>query len=276
MARATTARPMRASARARRWSREPAFRALARTGLVARAVIYLLIGWIAVLVAVGHTTRKPNQEGALQLLAGKPYGSIALWLLAIGFAGYALWRLSEAAFGVAGEGHGAGPRAKSLARAVVYAFLCYLTFQVIGHAAGNETRKQQDLTASVMRDPGGRWLVAIIGLIIVVVGAMLIVQGVRRRFMKYLMTSQMSARVRRVVQWLGQIGVTARGVVFAIVGALLVDAAVTFKASKSGGLDKALLTLRGEPFGEVLLLLAALGLVIFGVYGLAEARWRKV
>jgi amino acid transporter len=276
MARATTSRPMRASARARRWSRTPAFRALARIGLAARAVIYLLIGWIAILVAVGHSARRPNQEGALQLLAGKPYGGISLWLLGIGFAGYALWRLSEAAFGVHGEGTGAGPRAKSLARAVVYAFLSFLTFQVIAHAAGNETRKQQDLTASMMRHPGGQWLVAIIGLIIVVAGVTLIAQGLRRTFMKYLMTSRMSRKVRRVVERLGQIGVTARGVVFAISGALVVDAAVTFNPSKSGGLDKALLTLRGEPFGEFLLLLAAVGLVIFGVYGLAEARWRKV
>lgn len=276
MARATTVRSRRASAHARRWSQTPAFRALVRTGLVARAVIYLLIGWIAILVAIGHSTRRPNQEGALQLLAGKPYGSVSLWLLGIGFAGYALWRLSEAAFGVIGEGNGAGPRIKSLVRALVYAFLCYLTFQVTAHAAGNETRKQQDMTASVMRHPAGQWLVAIVGLIIVVVGAMLIAQGLRRTFMKYLMTSRMSAKVRRVVERLGQIGVTARGVVFALVGVLVVDAAVTFRPSKSGGLDKALLTLRGEPFGEFLLLLAAIGLVIFGVYGLAEARWRKV
>ena len=257
-------------------SQGPGFRALARSGLVARAAIYLLIGWIAVLVAVGDTTRKPNQEGALHLLAGKPYGSISLWLLGIGFAGYALWRLSEAAFGVTGEGNAAGPRAKSLARAVVYAFLCYLTFQVIAHAAGDQTRQQQDLTASVMRHPGGQWLVAIVGLVVVAAGVMLIVEGVRCRFMKYLMTSRMSASARRVVQRLGQIGVTARGLVFAIVGALVVDAAVTFRPSKSGGLDKALLTLRGEPFGDFLLLLVAVGLVIFGAYGLAEARWRKV
>lgn len=181
MARATTQRPTRASARARHWSRTPAFRALARTGLVARAVIYLLIGWVAILLAVGHSTHQPNQEGALQLLAGKPYGDVSLWLLGIGFAGYALWRLSEAAFGVAGEGNGAGPRAKSGVRALVYAFLCYLTFKVIAHAAGNETRKQQDMTASVMRHPGGQWLVAIIGLVIVAVGVALIAQGRARR-----------------------------------------------------------------------------------------------
>src|SRR5215472_17039285 len=142
MARATTARPRRVTARARRLPQGPGFRALARSGLVARAAIYLLIGWIAVLVAVGDTTRKPNQEGALHLLAGKPYGSISLWLLGIGFAGYALWRLSEAAFGVTGEGNGAGPRLKSLARGVIYAFFAYLTFQIIAGTAGNQSRKQ--------------------------------------------------------------------------------------------------------------------------------------
>ena len=67
----------------------------------------------------------------MQLLAGKPYGLVSLWLLAIGFAGYALWRLSEAAFGVTGEGNGAGPRLKSLVRAVIYAGFAFLTFHVI-------------------------------------------------------------------------------------------------------------------------------------------------
>jgi len=264
------------AASARRASKTPAFHALARVGLVARAVIYMLIGWIAVLVAIGHSGRRPNQEGALQLLAGTPYGRILLWLLAIGFAGYALWRLSEAVYGVTGEGKGAGSRIKSLARAVVYAFFAYLTLTVIKGAASDQTRQQQDVTAIVMHHPGGRWLVAIAGLVIVVVAVTLMVEGIRRQFMKYLMTSRMSAQVRKVVGRLGQIGVTARGFVFAIVGALIVDAAVTFKASKSGGLDKALLTLRNEPFGEYLLLLVAIGLVTFGIYGLAEARWRRV
>ena len=61
------------------------------------------------LVALGQSSREADQQGALQLLAGKPYGLASLWLLAIGFAAYALWRLSEAAFGVAGERPGACP-----------------------------------------------------------------------------------------------------------------------------------------------------------------------
>lgn len=63
---------------------------------------------------------------------------------------------------------------------------------------------------------------------------------------------------------------------FALAGVLIVDAAVTYQPSKAGGIDKALLTLRSQPFGEFLLIITALGLIIFGVYGLCEARWRRV
>ena len=261
---------------ARRAANSPAVPALARAGLVARGIIYVLIGWVAILVAVGQSSREADQEGALQLLAGKPYGMVSLWLLGIGFVGYALWRFSEAAFGVTGEGNGAGPRLKSLLRGLVYAGLAYLTFQVISGAHSSEAAKQQDVTASVMHHAGGRWLVGIVGLIVVIAGVALIAQGIRRRFMRYLETSRMSPRARRIVEWLGVIGTVARGVVSVLVGVLVIDAAVTYSPSKAGGVDKALLTLRDQPFGEFLLLLVAVGLIIFGIYGLCEARWRRV
>jgi hypothetical protein len=267
----------RAAGTARRASDSPAARALARAGLTARGVLYILIGWVAVLVALGQSSHHADQQGALQLLVGQPYGLVSLWLLGIGFAGYALWRLSEAAFGVTGEGNGAGPRLKSLVRAVIYAFFAYLTFKIIsGSGSGSQTRKQQDLTASVMHHPGGQWLVGIVGLAIVIAGLVLVAEGVRRKFLKYLQLSRMSPRTRRIVEWLGVIGTAARGAVFALAGVLVIEAAVTYHPSKAGGIDKALLTLRNQPFGEFLLILAALGLIIFGVYSLCEARWRRV
>jgi hypothetical protein len=261
---------------ARQASDSPAAHFLARAGLTARGVIYILVGWVAVLVALGQSSREADQQGALQLLAGKPYGLVSLWLLAIGFAGYALWRLSEAAFGVTGDRPGAGPRLKSLARAVIYAGLCYLTFTVIAGKSRSQAGRQQDVTASAMQHTPGRVLVGVVGLIIVACGIALVVEGARKKFMKYLETARMSARTRRAVQLLGMTGTIARGLVFALAGVLVIDAAVTHKASESGGIDKALLTLRDQPFGEFLVMLAALGLIIFGAYGLCEARWRKV
>jgi len=261
---------------ARQASRSPAAHFLARAGLTARGVIYILVGGVAVLLALGRSSREADQQGALHLLAGKSYGMVSLWLLAIGFAGYALWRLSEAAFGVTGDGPGAGPRLKSLARAVIYAGLSYLTFTVISGTDRSQRRRQQDVTATAMQHTAGRVLVGVIGLAIVICGIVLVIEGVRKKFMKYLQTAKMSARMRKVVKVLGTTGTIARGLVFALAGVLVVAAAVTHKAAESGGIDKALQTLRNQPFGEFLTLAAALGLVIFGVYGLCEARWRKV
>jgi hypothetical protein len=260
---------------ARQASDSPGAHFLARAGLAARGFIYILVGWVAALVALGHSSREADQSGALQLLAGTSYGLVSLWLLGIGFAAYALWRLSEAAFGVSGE-PGAGPRLKSLGRAVVYAVLCYLTFTVIAGTARSQSGRQQDMTAIAMQHPAGRVLVGAIGLAVVVVGIALVVEGARKKFMKHLMTARMSVRMRRVVKLLGMTGSIARGTVFALAGVLVIDAAITHNASESGGIDKALLTLRDQPFGEILMLLAALGLLIFGAYGLCEARWRKV
>ena len=261
---------------ARRASRSRPAQWLARLGLTARGVLYILIGVVAILVAIGQRAHEADQAGALQLLAGQPYGVVALWLLFLGFTGYALWRLSEAAFGVTGEGNGAGPRLKSLARAVPYAIFAYLTIKVITGKKASQASQQKDTTATIMHHTGGRWLVGIVGLGIVIVGVALVVEGIRRKFMKYLRTYEMSPRTRRAIEKLGMIGTTARGLVFALVGVLVIDAAVQFKPSRAGGLDKALLTLRNQPFGEFLLILAAIGLLAFGVYGLAEARWRQV
>ena len=132
-----------------------------------------------------------------------------------------------------GDGNGAAARLKSLGRAAIYAGFAYLTLKVISGTQGSQSRQQQDVTAKVMQHPGGRWLVGIVGLIIVLIGLVLISEGIRRKFMKYLRTSQLSPTTKRVVTWLGVIGTVARGVVFGLV-------AVVAHARKSfgGGLSE--------------------------------------
>jgi Domain of Unknown Function (DUF1206) len=262
--------------RARRARESRAARVVARAGLTARGIIYLLIGWIAVLVALGRSSREADQQGALQLLASKPYGSVSLWLLGIGFAAYALWRLSEAAYGVTGEGKAFRPRLDSLSVAVIYAGLAFLTLAMIAGSQGGPPNQAQDLTDTVMQHPGGRWLVGIAGVVVIIVGLDFISLGYRQTFMKYLLTSQMRRRTRHIVRALGIIGTVARGLVVAVFGILVVDAAVSHDSAKVGGVDNALLALRDEPFGPVVLLLVASGLFVFGVYALCEARWRRV
>lgn len=263
-------------ARARRASSSSATQWLGRAGLAARGIIYILMGVVAVLVAIGHSSHPADQQGALQLLAAQPYGLVALVLLALGFIAYALWQLSQAAFGVTGEDDSAMQRLKAAGIAVAYAGLAYLTIKVIIGAEGSQSRQQQDFTATVMRHPFGRWVVGVAGLVVLVAGVIMAIRGFQRKFMKYFQGSPMSATARRVTERLGMIGTIARGLVFALVGGLIIDAAVTHHARHSGGLDKALLTLRHQTAGPYLLLIAAIGLAIFGCYGLCEARWRRV
>jgi hypothetical protein len=261
---------------ARQASNSPAMAAIARFGLAVRGFIYLVIGWIALQIALGHRTQEANQRGALAEVAHQPFGKVLLWVLGFGFAAYALWRLSEAAFGTAVAGRKAGPRIQSLVRGIVYASFAVTTFTFIaGTSHQTQARQQETTTAKVMKHTAGRWLVGLIGVIVVVVGVALIIEGLRKKFAKELQLHELSGTTRTVVLRLGMIGTTARGVVFAVAGFLVVEAVVRYQPSKSTGLDGALRTLAKQSYGPWLLGALAVGLLAFGLYGLASARYAK-
>ena len=183
----------------------------ARLGLSARAFIYLLIGVLALMVAVGHSTAETDQWGALQQINHRSLGHILVWVVAVGLAAYSLWRLSEAVFGVAGDGHKTGARLKSFARACIYAFFAVNALQVaMGKVTKSQAGRQETITAKAMQHSGGRLAVGLAGAVIVIVGLVLIYEGFSRKFEKYLAMSAMSPRTRRVVEMLGVVGTAAR------------------------------------------------------------------
>lgn len=249
---------------------------LARWGLAARATIYLLIGVLAVALAFGSRGQEADQRGAFEELAQHTGGMVLVWVIGIGLAAYALWRLSEAVFGVAGDGKKASARARSFARAVVYTFFAVSAFQVVSHSGpGSQAGQQESWSGKAMHHAGGRWAVGIAGAVVVACGLVLAWEGVRRKFEKYLELGGVSRAVRRLVVSLGVVGSIARGVVFALAGGWVISAAVDYNPRKAGGLDRALRELADTPAGPWLLVAVAIGLVLFGVYGFAEARWRR-
>ena len=247
---------------------------LARAGLAARASVYVVIGVLALLAATQGGGGNVDQQGALAELLTHSYGSVLVTLLAIGFLGYAVWRLAEAATGVTGEPDGAGPRLKSAFRGVAYLVLFGTAVNALRGSSQSQSGKQKGLTAEVMQHSGGRILVGLVGLAIAAAGAAMVVEGYRLDFMRFFRA--VPPQVRRVVVHLGRIGTIGRGLVFVLVGVLVVSAAWTHDASKAGGVDTAFRTILEQPFGTVLGVVAALALLAFGVYGYAEARWRRV
>ena len=249
---------------------------LARIGLAARGLMYILIGWIAIDVAVSHSGKKADSSGALRLVGGSPVGKVVLWLLVVGFVGLALWRLTEAIYGARGpDGH---KRIAALGRTILYGFLAYVVLKyAIGAGAPKSSNSQsKDLTATVMAHPGGRVLVILVGLALAIAGAILAYQAWRKDFLKHLELGTAGPTARRVVERLGQIGGIARGVVFAVAGIFLFVAGVKANPAQAKGIDSTLRSFASTPLGPWLLVLVAAGLVVFGLYSCCEARWRKV
>lgn len=271
----------RTSRRARRTTagRPPADGALAllgRAGFLARGVMYVVIGWIALQIAFGKTRQQADRTGALHALSSTPFGAVALWVLVVGFFGMALWRLSQALW-PEGEGRKATSRATALAKAVIYAVLGYgvLKYAIGAGAPRSSDQQSVDLTATVLRHAGGQIAVVIIGLALIGGGLYLGYQAWREHFRRDLELGRLSPRARRIIEWLGRLGGVARGIVFLTAGVFLVVAAVRSQPRQAKGVDSALRELAATPAGPWLLALVAIGLIMFGLFSCCQARWNR-
>jgi hypothetical protein len=257
-------------------------RYLARAGFVALAVEYVIIGVIAVQAAFGDTGQQADKSGVLQTLGKNPAGEVALWLLAIGFFGMAVWRLAQAAFGSAETDDEDNKketwrRLAAVGKGVVYAVLGYSTLKyAVGGGSQSSDSESVDATSTLMAHPGGRFLVAAVGVALVAGGVFLAYSAWRERFRKNLQLEQVPPRFQRIVTWLGKYGGIARGAVFVTAGVFLVVAAVTAQPGQAKGLDSSLRSLAGTPAGPWLLVIVAVGLVMFGLFCACEAKWRRV
>ncbi|MEU5716920.1 DUF1206 domain-containing protein [Streptomyces sp. NPDC020403] len=254
----------------------------ARAGFVARGVIYLLVGVLALRIAFSDGGGKQaDRGGAIAEIADKPFGSVLLWALGAALAAMSLWRLSEACFGQAGpDGRKPGKRAAAAGRAVFYAFVAYSVLSYAagdqGSGSGSSDRQTDDVTARVLGWTGGQWLVGVAGAVVTGAGLWMAYRAVTRAFHKRLKLSEMSRKARRGVDVLGVFGGTARGVLFATAGGFAVAAAVRHEPGKAKGMDDTLRSFTETPAGPWLLALIALGLAAFGAFSWAQARWRKI
>ena len=82
----------------------PWIEGLGRFGYVAKGVVYLVIGVLAVQAALGQGGGTTDQRGALAQVAAAPFGQVLLFLLTIGLLGYAVWRFVQAAKDTEGKG----------------------------------------------------------------------------------------------------------------------------------------------------------------------------
>jgi len=267
------------SAVPRQVTRSAPFQLLARVGLVTYGVVHLLVAWLVLQIAVGDLdgggVGKTDKTGALQSIAGAG-GAWLLWVLAVGLGASALWQLFEALTGERSDRRQLRLRAMNLGEAVLFGYLAYSAGKLAGGSSSSSTDSAQlGLIGSLLNESWGKPVVIAIGLAIILAAAFIARHGLAKRFAEELDLHRVSAPTRKTALRLGQVGYASLGGVYGIAGVLVVVAAVQAEPKKATGLDVALKTLAGEPYGMALLFLIAAGLVAFGVFTFFDARFRR-
>jgi hypothetical protein len=257
---------------------KPPIKWLARLGMVCAGFLYLVVGFFAIELALGEGGKATDRTGALHELANESWATPLLVVVAVGFGGYALWRLTVAAFGEKleqGEDLGWGKRLWYVARGAAYAFLCYTTVSLLtGSSSDSGNEKKQ--AEAVFDWPAGRWLVGAIGLGLLGWGIGSAYRGLTQKFKDDLHTERMSATAERWTTRVGVVGYLARGVVYSLIGVFVIRAAVQYDSQEAIGLDGALQKLANQTFGPLLLGVVAAGLVAFGLFYFVRAAFREV
>jgi hypothetical protein len=253
----------------------PAFEWISRAGFVARALVYGIIGILALKVALGEGGKLTNQQGALHTVVNQPFGKVLLTLVAIGLGGYSLWRLTRAVIGHGPESSDtAFERIAAAGSGVAYGFMCAVAVGILlGSGGGHSTKKS---TGGVLGWPGGTWLVGLAGALFIGIALYQAYRGISQKFLDDSKTEEMSPGVKRWIGRIGTFGHVARAVVFGLVGIFLIKAAIDYNPNKAVGIDGALAKLANHSYGPFLLGVVAAGLIAFALYSLSDARYRRI
>ncbi|WBU39001.1 DUF1206 domain-containing protein [Homoserinibacter sp. YIM 151385] len=266
---------------ARRIQQTPGFRTAARVGYAVNGLLNLLIGVLAISVAVaGASSGSADQQGALSSLASAPGGVLLIWVIAVGTAALGLWQIAG---GVLATGEDAkerwATRLKEIGKGVAYLAISGIAIGTAigggsGGSGGSGGGSEESLTATLLATPGGVVLVVAVGLGALGVGGYMVAKGARRKFLEDI--TQPGGTAGRVALVTGIIGYVARGVAIGAIGVLFIAAGLTADPERAGGLDDGLAAVAELPFGQVLLVGIGVGFIAYGVYCGVRARYAKL
>jgi hypothetical protein len=235
-------------------------RAMARTGYLAKGIVYLLIGGLTLLVVAGERRTLPSGDTAVRTIGEQPFGQALLIAIGIGLMCYALWRAVQVVLdpdGANHRGHRLLPRMGYAFSGLSYGALAILAFQMANGRGASQGNSEQTFVAKCLAMDGGAIIVGVAGVLVIIYALYQLYTGVTSDFMKQLRTNEMSPGMQRAALWSGRGGISARAIVFVVIGGALAE-------------------LASNPFGMLILGLIATGLTLYGAHQLVLARYRQI
>ncbi|TQJ31336.1 DUF1206 domain-containing protein [Microbacterium sp. SLBN-146] len=250
------------------------FRALARVGYVVLGILHVLIGVIAISLATGGGGQA-DQSGAMEGIQQSPLGVILLWIIVVGLFALAVWQIVEAVVERDPDAKKKwAHRAKFAGTAVAYLAIAGTALVYALGGQSESSQSSQSFSARLLSAPAGVFLLVLVGLVVAAIGVAFIVRGVMQAFTKHLALP--SGAVGKGIVAFGVAGYVAKGIAVAVAGVLFVVAAVTHDPEVAGGLDAALRSLAELPFGAFILWVVGAGLILYGLFCFARARYAKL
>lgn len=254
---------------------QSSFQLLARSGYIARGVVYILVAGLALFSSFGGG--EPNSKSALQVVLQQPLGRVWLGLIAVGLLGFIAWRLAQAfanADGHPSTAKGYAIRFGLLISAIVYGSLAiYAASMALSIGGQQGSGGEAGLSSWLISQPFGRYLLAGVGLAVAGAGIAQVIKGFGHGYRKFL---DIPTTAGTAIDWICVYGLGARGVVLIITGVFFLFAAFTVDPEQAGGIAEALAWVRQLPFGAILYVIAAIGLFAFGLYSFVEAAYRRI
>ncbi|MBA3315643.1 MAG: DUF1206 domain-containing protein [Planctomycetota bacterium] len=254
---------------------------VARAGYSAKGIVYGVVGILAVQAALS-AARSPDTRDALESIRTAPFGRILLGLVAVGLVGYSVWRLAQAWWDTERKGR----EWKGLAVRTGFVFSAIANFGLAilagtaafrsSSASGDGGSGNRQHAAELLQWPGG-WIVLVVaGLVVIGVGVGHFVLAYKADFMRDYEHIEMSQTERDWARPIGRFGLSARGVTFCLIGLFLALAGWRTNAGEVKGLGKAFNIVAAQPFGQVLLILVAVGFIAYGIFCLSQAKYRRI
>jgi hypothetical protein len=234
-----------------------------RLGLLAIGLVYVAIGFLAARMAMlGGSGRAGGVPGALRYILGRPYGAPALWFIALGLLGYAVWRFHRAA---AGRGS-AMSRLSDLAAGLGHMALAWTAFRILLRLRGSDSGAARLGIGWLIGRPAGRLALQLVALAVLLAALLAIYRGLSGRVPRALAPGRLSGTPRRVALRAGRFGFVAEGVVLLVIGYFLLRAVSELDPSEYREIGGSLRILSAPPFGPPMLAAVSLGLIVLGLY----------
>ncbi|WP_412027836.1 DUF1206 domain-containing protein [Deinococcus yunweiensis] len=258
----------------------PGLEALARFGYASKGVVYGMLGILALGVALGRGGATTDTKGALLRLDDLPAGHALMWLMVVGLLGYALWQLLRAALDPEHQGTGGKgilKRSGYLLSGVANIALAVFAAQLASSGtAARDQNSEAQAAGQVMALPGGQVLLALVGVALLGLAGSQLYTAYGAKFMKRMAFTDIGARYGQTLTRVGQVGIASRAVLMTIIGVFALLAAWRGSAGTAVGISEALTWLRGQPSGNVLLGIVALGTLCYGAWCIVQAVYRRI